>query len=205
MSVPYDVVICTRCGLEGASLSLYGYFVWQSPEEAEFHFDRELGFCRCCNSISAMERFIRIPTLLRGIDHYHAGFWRRRSLKKALSPFDPDHLLLSTALYDRKSFAVLLEVLSLDRRPVCLGCGTSDVVSIFPSRPKGKSAPSSNRGIRHDGCGGHFENRSSEGVWVALEPIKSTYDIHGRLKSRSHVGNLPHTGVRRVLERLFGI
>ena len=56
MSIEFQLISCSSCGLGASSLTLAGSFIWRDDERREYSIPRELGFCRGCDKIIAKEQ-----------------------------------------------------------------------------------------------------------------------------------------------------
>jgi len=135
--------------------------------------DRQMGLCQNCNEIVAMERF-PAPDVLERAKALHAEY-----SGKSVNVFERDE---AKHIASQKGIAVLERVVSLNRAPVCLTCGGSNVAPI--RIPKGVSTKTKIPvclGISHPGCGGSLMIKGSDGVRIRMIPMTRAYDIYGQL------------------------
>ena len=185
MSVPYRIVTCTDCNLQEASLILNGYFVWRDSNGSEASFDRELGICRDCCTVTPIERLPDRDEFDEAEEAFLAGFWRKRSLRKKIYRRFWRKSLIQEALDPNSGFEVLRQVMALHRGPVCLACGSPDV-STMPipyGHDTALEAPVPT-GTIHPGCDGELLVRGSGRERVAVMIYKNVFDIHGQFVER---------------------
>jgi hypothetical protein len=106
---------------------LDGYFVWRDSQNRETRFNRELGICRDCCTVTPIERLPNRFEFNEAEEAFLAGFWRRRSFRKNNYRSFETNNLIEQALDPTSGFEVLRQVMALRRRPVCLACGSPDV------------------------------------------------------------------------------
>lgn len=171
MSVPFEIIECERCGYSETSLLTAGKFVWSDGEE-EYWFRRKLAICGDCESVVAMEQFPE-PAVLAQARKRLRSFWRK--LTKNYGDDDAGMMARSNGL------SVAERVLGLNRSPVCLSCGSTNVAPL--SRPDDGGAEniqSRPLGIAHPGCGGMLTIHGSGGLRVAPMEVTKIYDVHGK-------------------------
>lgn len=182
MSVPYKVVSCSVCGYSQWNLILVGSFVWRDSTNREYSIDRELGYCRYCENIVAMERLPSLDEFDKARDAFHASYIRKKFIAARLDRDPLRQDLIADALDPSGGFEVLEAVMSLGRGPVCLRCGADQVEAIpIPASDFLDARNGVPTGFLHPGCGGEFFARGSGGNRIAPSIEKRVYDIFGQL------------------------
>lgn len=170
MSMPFQIISCVKCGCGAMSSILYGGFVWRDDQRREAAMSRELGYCLDCARIVAKEKLPTPDCLTEPSEPAAASFFERLLAKVKRDRTSP-----------RASLKVLEAVIKLGRKPVCLDCGSDQVISIpIPKRDRNDDslAPT---GVMHPDCGGEFVVKGSGGTRFRFILVKRVYDINGRL------------------------
>ena len=188
MSVPYRIVTCTNCNLEEASLILNGYFVWRDSQNRETSFDRELGICRDCCTVTPIECLPDRDEFNEAEEAFLASSWHKRSLRKKIHQSFWKTSLIEKALDLSSGYEVLREVMGLQRGPMCLACGSPDVSTIpIPYGHKTSSIELVPTGTIHPGCGGELMVSGSGDERIAVRMYKNVFDINGQFVERTEL------------------
>lgn len=153
----------------------FGQFLWNYDGQT-FEFDRQLGLCQDCEGIVAMEDLPDADTMDRARKFHstYTGprlFWFQEGDK-------------AKCLASQEGFGILERVMELNRPPVCLTCGGSDVQPLaLPEVPDGSRRANmalTKLGVRHPGCGGQLQVEGSGGLRLRLSPVTYYFDIDGQ-------------------------
>ena len=149
-----------------------GQFLWKHEGQV-FRIDRQMGLCENCNKIVAMERF-PAPTVLERAREMHAEYAGKRP-----DTFEKDE---AKRVASQQGLAVLERVIKLNRTPVCLECGGSNVRPVrIPRGVSTKTKIPVCLGISHPWCGGLLVIKGSEGKRMGMNTISKAFDIYGQL------------------------
>jgi hypothetical protein len=175
VSVPFEIIACEACGYRATSLVTAGKFVWTEGGE-EYAFGRDLAVCRACCQVVAMEclpdRAELAATPPAPVPVTPARTFLDRLLRRPTPQPEPDR--------PRQSFRVAERVLALARKPVCLSCGSPDVIPIPRSRGGSRDETVRPLGLDHPGCGGALTIQGSGLTRIAPRAVARLFDIHGR-------------------------
>lgn len=171
MSVSYETIECERCGYAETSLVTAGKFVWSDGSE-EYWFSRQLAVCKNCECVVAMEEFPE-PAVLAEARKRLGSYWRK--LTRNYGVDDVGMMARS------KGLAVAEKVIALQRKPVCLSCGSANVAPLVtPDDGGSDDTRIRSLGIQHPGCGGMLTIYGSGGDRAAPLEVTRIYDLHGR-------------------------
>lgn len=175
MSIPFLTFTCDSCDYRSSSFVTFGEFLW-NYEGQTFNFDRQLGLCQDCEAVVAMEDLPDGDTMDRAkeIHSNYTGprlFWLQEKDK-------------AKCLASQEGFEVLERVMELNRPPVCLKCGGSDVQPlVLPEVPDAASRTDlalTPLGVKHPGCGGNLQVKGSGGLRISLNPVTYYFGIDGK-------------------------
>jgi len=174
MSIPFLTFTCDACDYHSSSFVNFGEFLWNFNGQT-FRFDRQIGLCQDCEEIVAMEY---LPTM--------EEFERARELNpelagKFINFFKEEYVRI---LASREGFNVLQRVMELQRPPVCLKCGGSDVEPLVLPEVSGGAKLTdiqlTDLGVKHPGCKGHLMVEGSGSLRMGVNPVTHYFDIYGR-------------------------
>jgi len=174
MSIPFLTFTCDACDYHSSSFVNFGEFLWNFNGQT-FRFDRQIGLCQDCEEIVAMEY---LPTM--------EEFERARELNpelagKFINFFKEEYVRI---LASREGFNVLQRVMELQRPPVCLKCGGSDVEPLVLPEVSGGAKLTdiqlTDLGVKHPGCRGHLMVEGSGSLRMGVYPVTHYFDIYGR-------------------------
>ena len=171
MSVRFLRITCDCCSFRGDSLECFGDFNWLH-EGQYFEMERQMGVCRNCEAIVAMEVLPDDETMRRAreIRATYTG-------PRVWAFFEKD---AAKCMASQEGFDVLEQVMALQRPPVCLTCGSSAVDAIkVPEGAQGDTPI--DLGMGHPNCPGRLRIQGSGGMRIAMYPLSRFYDIHGQL------------------------
>ena len=175
MSIPFLTFTCDRCDYHSSSFVTFGEFLWNYDGQT-FNFDRQLGLCQDCKVIVAMEKLPDADVMDRAKE-IHSTYTGPRLFRFQVK--DEAKYLAS-----QEGFEVLERVMELQRSPVCLQCGGSDVQPlVLPELPDGAKRTDmalTPLGVKHPGCGGQLQVKGSGGLRLGVNPVTHCFDIYGR-------------------------
>ena len=181
MSIPFLTFTCDSCDYHSSSFVTFGEFLWNYDGQT-FNFDRQLGLCKDCKEIVAMEKLPDADVMdrARKIHATYAGpplfLFQEKDKAKYLA--------------SQEGFNVLERVMELRRPPVCLKCGGSDVQPlVLPEVPHGAKRTDMAQtplGVKHPGCGGQLQVKDSGGLRLGLNPVAYYFGIDGQAFATLH-------------------
>ena len=175
MSIPFLTFTCDCCDYHSSSFVTFGEFLWNYDGQT-FNFDRQLGLCQDCKEIVAMEK-LPDPDVMDRAKEIHSTYTGPR-----LFWFQEKDE--AKCLASQEGFNVLERVMELQRAPVCLKCGGSDVQPLaLPEVPDGAKPTDmalTPLGVKHPGCGGQLQVKGSEGLRISLNPVTYYFGIDGK-------------------------
>lgn len=175
MSLPFLTFTCDSCDYQSSSFVTFGEFLWNYDGQT-FNFDRQLGLCHDCKEIVAMEKLpdAEVMGRARKIHSTHMG--------SRLSWFEEKDE--AKRLASQEGFEVLERVMELNRPPVCLTCGKSDVQPlVLPEAPDGVKRTDmalTPLGVTHPGCGGQLQIKGSGELRISLNAVTYYFSIDGK-------------------------
>ncbi len=200
MSVPFNILFCSKCDAEWSTLILNGYFEYGLPDGRYISVGRCMGWCRTCGNVEAVEC---LPYKYDAIIRLHEA---DAGLTKTLSQLPttlPQRLIWRFSKKRRNSVENEIKRRNVELRKCqtrvdflalrvdiekCLKCGSADITK-FDDLPKFSSeeyrSVSSKIKITnymHPVCGGKLYIRTSGGVRIAAKYLKRLYDVNGNLK-----------------------
>ena len=201
MSMPYDVIYCSKCDFQAVSTVLWGRFLYWADDGKEAYFSRKLGWCHDCKTVRAIEELPQVEQVLR----------RRIELDQELNgDLRMDRFLawmgtekswrLKHALEERDGLDVLETVANLERKPRCLACTSENVADI--QAPFARDLPSTfdmELPFFHPDCGGSLRFKDSKGYRLAKGPSVLRMTVEGNF-----IGPRPQTEESYTVAAYYG-
>jgi hypothetical protein len=173
MSMPSYSILCTQCDYRSSGTAVWGIFFYKG-DDGQFNLERQMGWCNCCQSITAIEDFSNIAEIegkvRSGVEiikshtdtlftHVlNALFKSRRELISRIS----------SSNHSYSKYIKLAKVRAGQER--CLICGSHAVAPYKPTkiaddfRERGDLFyhGQHNTGVVHPDCGGIFYEKGDE-------------------------------------------
>lgn len=175
MSVPFLTFTCDSCDYGSSSFVTFGEFLWNYDGQT-FNIEPQLGLCRDCKAIVAMEKLPDADVMdrAREIHSTYTGPQLFRFQEEDEAKY----------LASQQSFIVLERVMKLQRPPVCLQCGGSGVQPLIlpelPDRAQRADIALTPLEVKHPGCGGEFQVQGSGKTRISLAPVTYYFNIEGK-------------------------
>jgi hypothetical protein len=189
MSVPFGRIYCDACDYIGDTLCAAGYFHYVDEDGRRCWVSREVGWCFECGKVSPLEAITPLSELEPPVPEIAAPepveprsvvdrirSWWGGSAKDPTIQQRQDELER-----ERVTAELLYRVAQLDRKPVCLTCG-SENIHFFEKPDSETRGPKYDisLGLRHPGCGGELRQRDSGGTRIAPVMPRLLYDLNGQ-------------------------
>jgi hypothetical protein len=163
---------------------LYGKFKWRNSVGHEYRFDRELGICRDCQKVVAIEKLPSKDDFENAKRIFHTGFMKKWVFATIIADNCRSDAA-NKAVRSDSGFDVLEEVMELRRGPVCLTCGSAHISAIpMPHIHNFRGIQRIPTGVLHPGCGGELSINSSGSTRFAFKLYENVYNTSGQLIER---------------------
>jgi hypothetical protein len=184
MSVTFKIITCASCGYGAFSTILNGRFKWRNSVGHEYWFDRELGICRDCQKVVAIEKLPSKDDFENAKRIFHAGFMKKWVFGRIIADNCRSDAVKNAVRSD-SNFDVLEEVMELRRGPVCVTCGSAHISAIpMPHIHNLQGVEPIPTGVLHPSCGGELFIQSSGGTRFTMKMYENVYNTSGQLIER---------------------